>query len=300
MDTVNRKYDIIIDTDCAVDDLRAITMLCALQEINIKAIITSDGTLSPEIGAKKVKALLQLLDRSDVPVGMGRKFNQNPPFWRKFNSTIYWGDESNIDMATIQNADNLLHQVFSNAQNEITLVCLGPLTNFFEIFRQSPEYFEKIRCILWYIESVNPKIRGSNYITDIISADKLLYSGLKFFCISSLGKPLISIDESYISAITILKTVYANVILNSFISPGMKEKLQTRHLKLWDDLVPLFMVAPHYFQMNILPDNKNVFYTVDFDTIALKKQIFFILSGVHIYKKEILSEYSENLIKQVK
>lgn len=69
----NQKYDIIIDTDCAVDDLRAITMLCALKEVNIKAIITSDGTLSPEIGARKIKALLQSLGRLNVPVGIGRK-----------------------------------------------------------------------------------------------------------------------------------------------------------------------------------------------------------------------------------
>ena len=300
MNPANPKYNIIIDTDCAVDDLRAITMLCALKEVNIKGIITSDGTLPPETGAKKVRALLQFLGRLDIPVGIGRKFNRNPPFWREFNSTIYWGDEQDVDQVTVRSAGTLLRQVLEKAQDKITLICLGPLTNIADLLRQSPQYFEKIRSIIWYIESVSTGFRGSNYETDRFSALRLLYSGLKFFCISSLGKSSITIDENYISSVSVLKTIYAGAVLNSFISPGMEEKLQTKHLKLWDDLVPLFVVAPYYFQMDSLPGNTNVFYTTDYDCKALKSLIFSILSGWHPGVEKTLTEYSEKLIKQTK
>ena len=300
MDPGSNNIDIVIDTDCAVDDLRAITMLLALQDVNIKAIITSDGTLSPQKGALKAAALLESMGKTGIPVGAGIKFNQNPPFWREFNSKIFWGEESKIDISTIQSADMLLHKVFAEAKNEIALVCLGPLSNIACCIKQSPEYAQKIRYIIWYVESVYPQVRGSNYNTDINSADQLLHSGIRFFCISSLGKPLISIDEEYISTISSINTIYANAILNSFMSPGMDEKLRTRHLKLWDDLVPLFMVSPHRFKMNILTANRNIFYTVDFDILNLKTLIFSILSGSYIYKQELLSEYPQRMINQQK
>ena len=52
------NHTIIIDTDCAYDDMRAISLLLSRPEINIKAILTSDGSLSPIDGAGKVSSLL--------------------------------------------------------------------------------------------------------------------------------------------------------------------------------------------------------------------------------------------------
>ena len=50
------KTPVIIDTDGASDDLRAICMLAAIKEIKILAITTSDGALSPDPGQKKSKS----------------------------------------------------------------------------------------------------------------------------------------------------------------------------------------------------------------------------------------------------
>jgi hypothetical protein len=38
---------IIIDTDCAIDDMRAISLILSRPEMKVKAILLSDGTLSP-------------------------------------------------------------------------------------------------------------------------------------------------------------------------------------------------------------------------------------------------------------
>ena len=50
---VKVTHTIIIDTDCAFDDMRAISLLLSRPEITIKAILVSDGTLLPEDGARK-------------------------------------------------------------------------------------------------------------------------------------------------------------------------------------------------------------------------------------------------------
>ena len=41
------KHTVIIDTDCGIDDMRAISLLLARPEITIQAILTSDGSLTP-------------------------------------------------------------------------------------------------------------------------------------------------------------------------------------------------------------------------------------------------------------
>ncbi len=62
---VKLNHTVIIDTDCAIDDMRAISLLLARPEITIKAILTSDGSLSPEEGAEKISSLLHEFNRDE-------------------------------------------------------------------------------------------------------------------------------------------------------------------------------------------------------------------------------------------
>jgi len=41
---IKLKHSVIIDTDCAIDDMRAISLLLDRPEITIKAILLSDGS----------------------------------------------------------------------------------------------------------------------------------------------------------------------------------------------------------------------------------------------------------------
>src|SRR5512140_1702183 len=68
---VKLKHAIIIDTDCAIDDMRAISLLLVRPEITIKAIILSDGSLSPVEGAEKVKSLLKGFHADNIPIASG-------------------------------------------------------------------------------------------------------------------------------------------------------------------------------------------------------------------------------------
>ena len=47
------EHTVIIDTDCAIDDMRAISLLLTRPEITIKAILLSDGSLPPAKVLKK-------------------------------------------------------------------------------------------------------------------------------------------------------------------------------------------------------------------------------------------------------
>jgi len=84
-------YHVIIDTDGAADDLRAISMLLSSREVETLAITTSEGALSPAATAAKVKALLYHFNHEGIPVGIGRALNIAPPLWRQQSEKISWG-----------------------------------------------------------------------------------------------------------------------------------------------------------------------------------------------------------------
>ena len=66
------RYHVIVDTDGSIDDFRAICMMLASPEIEVIAITTVDGILSPEQTAGKVRSLLKHFGHDGIPVGIGK------------------------------------------------------------------------------------------------------------------------------------------------------------------------------------------------------------------------------------
>src|SRR5450759_1032389 len=125
---VKLKHTIIIDTDCAIDDMRAISLLLSRPEITIKAMLLSDGSLSPIEGAGKVSSLLKEFNVDNIPVACGDLLKGVNPPWREFNNQIRWGNKSG-NQVPLLNAVVCLTETLKNADERVILVCLGPLTN---------------------------------------------------------------------------------------------------------------------------------------------------------------------------
>ena len=67
------RYSVIIDTDGAIDDMRAITMLLSGNDIRVLAICCSYGSLSPDAVSMKVRSLLTAFHHEGIPVGVGNE-----------------------------------------------------------------------------------------------------------------------------------------------------------------------------------------------------------------------------------
>jgi hypothetical protein len=74
------RHSVIIETDCAVDDLRAITMLLSIPEITVNALVATDGTIPPSEGVIKLNSLLDTWFKKPIPMIKGRELSGiNPP-----------------------------------------------------------------------------------------------------------------------------------------------------------------------------------------------------------------------------
>ena len=82
----------IVDTDMALDDVRAILLMLNSQQLKVKAIVTSDGASSPGTGCVNMRRILHFLGKEEIPLGAGRELNAQPPPWLGMSETLGWSD----------------------------------------------------------------------------------------------------------------------------------------------------------------------------------------------------------------
>jgi len=143
------NYHIIVDTDCAADDLRAICLLLSSSDIRTIAITTSDGALSPEMGLKKVRSLLKSLGHEGISTTSGINTQLNTPQWRDLSQKIIWGEEIVDNTIVNEPASDLIINSIYNEEEPVTIVCLGSLTNIKNAIVSNPKIQARIERIIW-------------------------------------------------------------------------------------------------------------------------------------------------------
>ena len=283
---VKLRHTIIIDTDCGIDDMRAISLLLARPEITIKAIVTSDGSLSPLEGAEKVSSLLQEFNREDIPVAKGDVvIGINPP-WRQFNKSISWGGQAGDRIIDLNGAD-CISKVLNSGNEKIMLVCLGPLTNVARLIQKDANLLSKIDRIIWYNSSVKP-LQGFNYDCDKESANALFKSNIRIDVISNLNEGKTLFDSTLYEVCRQSKTQLAHVIFNAFSQQSVLEKLKENHFEMGDDLVALYITNPELFGINTDIDKLNVRYNKDYDVMSVREAISDMIKGTYVSERNIV------------
>jgi len=239
------RFHVIIDTDGAADDLRAICMLLSNREVETLAITTSEGALKPADAALKVTALLHHFYHEGIPVGVGRALDISPPAWRQQSEEIVWGDAANIAVP-VQPAKDLIIQTIEEEDEKVIFICLGTLTNLNDVWTVRPDLKDRIEKVIWYNSSANP-LRGANYDADRTSADKALASGVQVDIVSGEGAQEITIDGQYLEMVSRVENTYAKKMVETHNTGVLKPVTESRHMKMWDDLTVVYLFAPELF-----------------------------------------------------
>jgi pyrimidine-specific ribonucleoside hydrolase len=282
---VKRNHSVIIDTDCAIDDFRAISILLSRPEISVKAILLTDGSLSPAEGAQKVSSLLNEFDSGKIPVAYGNNLKGVNPLWRKFNSQISWG--RTVAENTSIKAIDCLSESLRASSEKIVMVCLGPLTNVADLIRKEPSLLNKIERIIWYNDSVKP-LKGFNYECDIASADLVLKSGVRIDIISALDYDNVLFDLSFAETCSRSQTRLGKVLNYVFSQQVVLEKLKQNHFRLYDDLVALYLTNPELFGVTVETQMKNVRYNTDYNSDGVKEAFTDMISGKYVSESNVV------------
>ena len=277
---VRSTQTVIIDTDCGIDDMRAISFLLARPEIKIIAIVSTDGSLPPEEGAQKIRSLLHEFNLDGIPVACGDRLKGVNPPWRQFNSQINWGAKI-IENSECLNAVDCISKQLSITNEKIIMVCLGPLTNMAQLIKNDPALLTRIERIVWYNESVDP-LQGFNYECDEDNANLVFESEIRIDAISNLGKEEGIFDTSMYSLCKQSNTRLATILYNVHSQPEVFEKLQQNHFGLWDDLIALYITNPELFDINTMIHKTNTRYNQDYNVQGVREAIGDMIRGNYV------------------
>ncbi|MFP4526122.1 MAG: nucleoside hydrolase [Bacteroidales bacterium] len=280
-DTINPRHHIIIDTDCAIDDLRAINLLLSSGDTEVMAITSADGTLEPEEGFLKIKSLLKYLGHEGIPVSKGITARKDEtPEWRDLAHDMNWGKKI-LSYKEPPEVKEFLVQKIEEADEPIELVCLGPLTNIANAIIMKPEIIGQIERIIWF-DQCQPREKWTNYGMDCLSADYILNKEIPIITIRTNEEPG-DFSKSFYESIGEINTPYAQNIHYTHSSEKILNAVEEGTLKIWDELAALYVLEPELFEQDkSLPDSLGKVMKVK-NSVNVKEKI---LKSLESYNKD--------------
>lgn len=141
---------IIVDDDGSPDGVIALLYFLRNPLFDVKAVTISGGEAHPAVFAKHISKLLAGLDRTDIPVGVGRDNpldgnNAFPEPWRE-QSDAFWGvslPNANVSTQPVLAAD-LIVKTLSTSTQPVMVFVSGTHTNLAEALRLDPTLVEHI------------------------------------------------------------------------------------------------------------------------------------------------------------
>jgi purine nucleosidase len=141
---------IILDTDPGIDDSLAILLALASPEITLEGLSVVHGNSSTEQGTINALSVLELAQAGHIPVYRGCELplvqpSLLAPETHGEQGIGYAKLPAPLRQPKVQKGSDYLIEKIMSSPNEITLVCIGPLTNVALAIRQEPRIVENVK-----------------------------------------------------------------------------------------------------------------------------------------------------------
>ena len=175
--SADKKIPVILDTDIGsdIDDTWALALILCSPEMDLKLVVTdSHDTVGK---AKIVAKFLEKVGRSDIPIGIGKKMDDNP------GPQIAWAKDYDLKQypgKIHEDGVGAMIDRLNAAKETVTLLVIGPCPNVEEMLKRSPGTAKKAR-VAAMSGSVKKGYRGTpppdaEYnVKDAVSASQALY-----------------------------------------------------------------------------------------------------------------------------
>ncbi|MFP4621347.1 MAG: nucleoside hydrolase [Bacteroidales bacterium] len=253
------SHRVIIDTDCAPDDLRAINLLLSSPSTEILGITSEDGVLEPEEGYLRIISLLNSLGHQGIKSSQGIIAKNEAPQSRNIAKLADWGKEP-VSYKKPPEVKEFLVKIIEAEEEPVEIICTGPLTNIANAVLMQPSIKKQISRIIWF-DQCQPEVTWTNYGMDCLSGDYLLNTSIPVHRImASENAP--EFNESFLDEIGKIQTPYARKIYNAHSKDSLKESIREGSFRLWDDLTALYLYYPELFTRDTA-DSDSTHYVVN-------------------------------------
>jgi len=240
------KYNIIIDTDGSIDDLRALIYFMSSRDFNINAITTVDGVLSPDISANYINNVCCEFHHEGIPVAEGIKRNSISSTNDKYIIEIWDSLFPNVLEVKFPNSIDILKKSIESESKRTIIIALGPLTNIAALGEKHPNIISKIETVLWYSD-YEKQPQGYNYEQDIEAFSSLLKLKVPVKIISSSN---IKYSVDFSEVCSEMNSKYANLIYKTFLVDSATQS----KLYYQEDMIPFYLLFPSMFTETVVMD----------------------------------------------
>jgi len=130
-----QKIPVILDTDIGVDvdDVWALAMMLKCPELDVKLIVTDTGDTT--YAAKIVARLLQVANRTDIPIGVGIPLQNTP------QPHAQWIEGYDLDQfpgTILEDGVGAIIDTIMDSVQPVSLISIGPVPNIASALQREP------------------------------------------------------------------------------------------------------------------------------------------------------------------
>jgi inosine-uridine nucleoside N-ribohydrolase len=134
---------VIIDCDMGIDDAVALCLCLFDERLDVVAVTACEGSVTVDQANQNLQAIIGLIDPDKYPrLGCAQPADNAPPI----NTSFLYGEDglgnSGFEVSRLQHlhsSDKLMADCIRANPNDVTVVCLGPLTNLARAFQRDKE-----------------------------------------------------------------------------------------------------------------------------------------------------------------
>jgi inosine-uridine nucleoside N-ribohydrolase len=247
--TDSLRIPVIVDTDVALDDVRALALLLADPRIDLRAVVTSDGSSAPAAGARNIVRVLRYLERVDVPVAAGDTLGLPAPPWRAMSEALGGAELPAPGRKPGADAAALVRRTLREAAGRTTYLCLGPLTNLARALGDEASIAAEIGVVYyWGTPPWEPELSW-NTERDTTAARVVFESGVTVYAIYLDGPRQLIFDRPLYDEISKLSSRGAKLIDLLHRAPNSRAFLDRGHFRAWDETVVLCLLDPAVIEL---------------------------------------------------
>ena len=257
---------IVIDTDPGVDDSLAIFVALNSPELEVLGLTTIFGNAVTTTCTENALRLLEIAQRTDVPVIEGAKVPLNGTF--RGAASFVHGDngQGNADLFSPVtkpldiDAVTFLRELIENNPNEITLVPVGPLTNIANLLTIHEGIDSKIKEIV--LMGGNAQSPGNatptaeaNILNDPEAADIVFSAQCEITMVGLDVTNNVFMSEEQVVTLSSFNNAKSEHIgkINPFYFNFLKDFFQDNGMPIHDSSAITYLVHPEYFETLCYP-----------------------------------------------
>jgi purine nucleosidase len=257
---VTERIPVILDVDTGTDDALALAYASRNSAIEIVAVTTVAGNIGVEQATRNTLSVLDYLGVKDIPVHRGA----SRPLVRPHRDAIYFHDEAGLGGAELPASDReegpdrgpaAIIRLARRQPGELTLICLGPLTNLAIALNVEPSITQLLKAVVlmggaYNVPGNTTPAAEFNILVDPEAAEQVFAA--QFASLTAVGLDVteqVALTRDDWDNSTTTSDLQTSAKLLAEVGKFAFTRLNRDHFSLHDPLAVAVAVSPHFIQV---------------------------------------------------